>query len=71
MTRRRDIRINGDKVRQLRTEQGKTLADLADATGLSVAFLSYLERGHRETTTLASTVRLASALGVTTEEVAA
>lgn len=70
MTRRRDIRIDGDKVRQLRTDRGMTLAELADRTGLSVTFLSYLERGHRQTTTLASTVRLAAALQVATEEVA-
>jgi transcriptional regulator with XRE-family HTH domain len=71
MTRRREIRINGDRVRELRTEKGHTLQGLADHTGLSVTFLSYLERGERKTTTLASAARLAAALHVSIEEVAA
>lgn len=71
MTRRRDISINGDKVRELRTRRDMTLRELSDHTGLSVPFLSRLERGERQTTTLPSADRLAAALGVPTEEVAA
>lgn len=71
MTRRREISINGERVRELRIQQGHTLSGLSDHTGLSVAFLSRLERGERETTTLPAAVRLAAALGVPTEEVAA
>jgi XRE family transcriptional regulator, regulator of sulfur utilization len=71
MTRRREIRINGERLRELRLERGHTLRELSDHTGISVPFLSNLELGQRQTTTLASAARLAAALGVATEEVAA
>ena len=36
----------GERLRQLRFRDGKTLKEVAAATGLSVSFLSALERGH-------------------------
>lgn len=40
----------GQTIRMLRHERGVTLADVAEATGLSVALLSRLERGQRNPT---------------------
>lgn len=37
----------GEKVRVLRRERGATLKKMADAIGVSSAYLSALERGHR------------------------
>ncbi|MHB1341695.1 MAG: helix-turn-helix domain-containing protein [Coriobacteriia bacterium] len=37
----------GDTLRTLRLSRGETLTDVADATGVSVAMLSRLERGQR------------------------
>ena len=71
MTRRRDISIDGAKVRTLRTLHGLTLEELAGQVGISKSFLGHLETGRRGTITLPAAVRLAAALGVPTEEVAA
>src|SRR5699024_11472383 len=35
----------GEKIKKLRFERGMTLKDLSDKTGLSVSFLSQIERG--------------------------
>lgn len=35
----------GEKVKNLRNEQGMTLKQLSEATGLSTGFLSQFERG--------------------------
>ena len=37
----------GDRMRQLRSERGVTLKEMADATGVSSAYLSALEHGKR------------------------
>jgi transcriptional regulator with XRE-family HTH domain len=71
MTRRRDIHIDGAKVRRLRSLHGLTIQELAEQVGISRQFLGHLETGARQTVTLAAAVRLAAALGVPTEEVAA
>lgn len=54
----------GQRVRALRTQQHMTLEDLADKSGLSVAFLSQLERDLRSNPSLASIRRIAQALNV-------
>jgi Predicted transcriptional regulators len=38
----------GDEIRKLRKARGKSLADLAQAIGRSVSFVSQVERGHAE-----------------------
>lgn len=52
-----------DRVRELRTGQNLTLKNLAEATGLSVSYLSDVERG-RTNPSLKSVDLLADALGV-------
>ncbi|MDT7593683.1 MAG: hypothetical protein QOD82_7293 [Pseudonocardiales bacterium] len=54
----------GPVVRALRKELGRTLADVAAASGLSVPFLSQVENG-RTSTSLRSLQALADALGTT------
>jgi transcriptional regulator with XRE-family HTH domain len=38
----------GDVLRRIRLEQGRTLADVADAARMSMQYLSELERGRKE-----------------------
>jgi transcriptional regulator with XRE-family HTH domain len=53
----------GRRVRGLRNQRGLTLAELARRTGLSLPFLSRLERG-AATMTIANLVRITAALAV-------
>ncbi|NIF29752.1 helix-turn-helix domain-containing protein [Pantoea sp. Tr-811] len=53
----------GREIRKLRKARGKTLAELALATGRSPSFLSQLERGNTEIS-ITDLKRLAAALGV-------
>lgn len=53
----------GNEVRKLRKARGKTLAELAMATGRSPSFLSQLERGNTEIS-ITDLKKLAAALGV-------
>ena len=71
MTRRREFKVNGEAVRARRLDLGLTLADVANATDMSATFLHYLETGQRWTVTLGTAARLAAALELPTEEVAA
>jgi transcriptional regulator with XRE-family HTH domain len=57
----------GPRLRQLRLEREATLADLADATGISVSTLSRLESGGRKPT-LELLLRLAKAHRVALDE---
>ncbi|WP_442791543.1 helix-turn-helix domain-containing protein [Micromonospora sp. NBC_01813] len=59
--------VIGRVLRRLRQDQGRTLQDVAQAAGLSTAYLSELERGRKEPSSemLASICR---ALGVALEE---
>jgi transcriptional regulator with XRE-family HTH domain len=58
-----DTRLGG-AIRALRREQGRTLVQLAAATGLSQPFLSQLELG-RSRPSMRSLFRIAAALGTT------
>lgn len=71
MTRRRDIKVDGERIRSQRLALGLTLVEVADQSGISRSYLAYLETGERHTITLSNAVRLAAALKVPTEEVAA
>jgi transcriptional regulator with XRE-family HTH domain len=55
-------------VQQLRKQRHLSQADLADATGLSVAYISHIETGIKKAS-LESIVRIANALGVTVDQI--
>ena len=57
----------GERLRRLRTRAHKTLKDVAQATDLSISFISALERGGSGAS-IASLRRLAEAYGVTMRE---
>jgi DNA-binding transcriptional MerR regulator/quercetin dioxygenase-like cupin family protein len=57
----------GERLRRLRTRAHKTLKEVAQATGLSISFVSALERGGSGAS-VASLRRLAGAYGVTMRE---
>ena len=59
--------IDGNKVRSLRENEGLTLEELAQVAGLSLNFMSYIERNLRDTNTTAL-ARIASKLGVSADE---
>lgn len=71
MTRRREFKVDGERLRALRLKRDMTAQQVAEQVGISRPFLCLLETGQRHTVTLPTAVRLASALGVPTEEVAA
>ena len=57
----------GPRLRAQRREQGRTLADVSGATGISVSTLSRLESGHRRPT-LELLLPLARAYGVALDD---
>jgi transcriptional regulator with XRE-family HTH domain len=57
----------GDRVRQLRLEQGLSQEGLADAVGFGRSYMSGIERGVRNPSVL-QLMRLAKALGVPVSE---
>ncbi|WP_454725309.1 MULTISPECIES: helix-turn-helix domain-containing protein [Cupriavidus] len=58
-----DTAALGAEIRKLRKARGKTLADLAGATGRSTSFMSQLERGRAEMS-ISDLKRVAQTLGV-------
>ena len=59
--------VRGERLRRLRVKTRKTLKEVAQATGLSISFISALERGDSGAS-VASLRRLADAYGVTMRE---
>jgi transcriptional regulator with XRE-family HTH domain len=57
----------GDNLKRLRTEKGLSQSDIADSLGVSRGFVSLIENGKRNPT-LSTITRLASAVGVTSDE---
>src|SRR4051812_21843113 len=57
----------GERLRRLRTRVHKTLKEISETTGLSISFISALERGGSGAS-VASLRRLAGAYGVTMRE---
>lgn len=53
----------GQRIRELRTERGLTLTDLADAASVSVSMLSSVERGQKAATVVVLD-RIAQGLGI-------
>jgi transcriptional regulator with XRE-family HTH domain len=58
----------GSNVRRLRRELGMTQVELCDALGISQQYLSRIEGGEKPLSTLELAGRLATALGVTVDD---
>ena len=58
-----------NKMKQIRKETGMTLEELSRKTGISVGYLSHLERGSRENPTICVMDKIAYALGKSLLEV--
>jgi transcriptional regulator with XRE-family HTH domain len=58
----------GSVIRHLRKQQGLTLKELSESSGMSVSHLSDLERG-RTDSTVRSLLKIAEALGVTPAQI--
>lgn len=60
----------GAIIRKARLSQRRSLADIAEATGLSATFLSRLERGERRELTLSNAAAICDALGLPLDRLA-
>ncbi|MBQ9298199.1 MAG: helix-turn-helix transcriptional regulator [Clostridia bacterium] len=58
-----------NKMKKIRKEKGITLEKLASKTGISVGYLSHLERGTRENPTIIIMDKIAFALEKSVQEV--
>lgn len=58
-----------NRMKQIRKETGMTLEELSQKTGISVGYLSHLERGSRENPTICVMDKIAYALGKSLLEV--
>lgn len=58
-----------NKMKEIRKELGMTLEELSIKTGISIGYLSHLERGSRENPTICIMDKIAYALGKTVLEV--
>jgi transcriptional regulator with XRE-family HTH domain len=67
---KRLCRVFGARLRELRRNRNLTLSELADRAGISLTYLSQIERGSRNPT-LAIVVRLAQALDTTPDQLVA
>jgi transcriptional regulator with XRE-family HTH domain len=63
-----DVPSWGDRIRKRRTHLGWSLADLAEQTRLSKAYISAIERGHSKRPGADVVRRLEAALGLTDPE---
>lgn len=64
MVRREDMREYGFMLRYARTEEGRTMGDVADALGCTVAELSGVERSREPPFDEATTRKLCTFLGI-------
>lgn len=58
----------GERLRRWRSDRGVTLRDVSESSGISIAYLSDLERGKLANPTLDTLTALAAALGVSLNE---
>lgn len=58
-----------NRMREIRKETGMTLEKLSMKTGISIGYLSHLERGTRENPTICIMDKIAYALGKSMAEV--
>lgn len=61
-----DFRLIGRRVRDFRMERGLTQEGLAEAAGLSVPYVSHIERGARKAS-ISTLIKIAGALDVTVD----
>lgn len=59
------VEIDGDELRRMRKEAGLTATQLARRIGISLTYLSKIERGERRTVPPARYITICDALGVT------
>jgi transcriptional regulator with XRE-family HTH domain len=65
---RERLRVDGDKLRDLRERRAFSVRELAKVSGVSTEVIGALENGRRDTAWPRSIRRLANALGVSPEE---
>lgn len=58
-----------NRMKEIRKERGMTLEELSQKTGISVGYLSHLERGTRDNPTICIMDKIAYALGKSLLEV--
>ena len=58
-----------NKMKKIRKAKGMTLEKLSDKTGISVGYLSHLERGTRGNPTIIIMDKIAYALGESVQEI--
>lgn len=58
-----------NRMKEIRKEMGITLEQLSEKTGISVGYLSHLERGTRDNPTICIMDKIAYALGRSLQEV--
>lgn len=63
------MQMYNNRMKQIRKEIGMTLEELSSKTGISVGYLSHLERGTRENPTICVMDKIAYALGKSLLEV--
>ncbi len=56
--------MNGKKIRTLRKDRGMTLNQLADQSGVSKSYLSYVERGLQKNPSVDILSKLANAMDI-------
>ena len=61
-----DFKLIGSRVRDFRLDHGLTQEKLAEAAGLSVPYVSHIERGARKAS-ISTLIKIASALDVTVD----
>lgn len=67
--RERGIDMYHNRMKEIRKERGMTLEELSQKTGISVGYLSHLERGTRDNPTICIMDKIAYALGKSLLEV--
>ena len=60
-----------EKIRELRTEQGKTQDQMEKLTGIDQGYISMIENGRRKRISAEIMVKIARALGCTVEDLVA
>lgn len=58
-----------NRMKQIRKEKGITLTDISTITGISVGYLSHLERGSRKNPSLEKMDKIAKVLGKSVSDV--
>ena len=62
-----NFKLIGKRIKEVRKQRSLTQADLADLTGMSNSYISYIETAKKQAS-LESLVQISNALGVTVDE---